>query len=243
MAPPKGTIALEEAVLNPDGIPWMAKSAIIYAPGSSEADVREHVMTRRLLDIHGDRLARMDANGVDFMLLSLTSWGPQGEPDAAEAASLARAANDWLAAEAKTNPSRFGGLASLSMHDAEGAAEELRRAVKELGLFGAIVNDYQEVATGVAGEAPRKVYYDGPEFHPFWRAVEELGVPVYLHPRYPAFPDQALGAQYGPQRRQLLGAAVQFHLDLSFHVYSIMSSGVLDKFPGVQIVIGHLGEG
>jgi 2,3-dihydroxybenzoate decarboxylase len=234
----KGTIAIEEAVLNPDGIEWYARTASFYAPGQ---DIREHILTKRVIDIHDERLARMDAAGVDYMLLSLTSPGPQAEPDAAKAASLAGAANDWLAAQVATNPMRFGALASIPMHNAEAATLELHRAVRELGMFGAILNDYQEV--NGANNSTGRAYYDGPEYHPFWATVEELGVPVYLHPRYPDEADLAPGAKYAPERRHLLGAAVQFHLDLSFHVYALCSSGIFDKFPGVQVVIGHLGEG
>jgi 2,3-dihydroxybenzoate decarboxylase len=240
MAPTKGTIAIEEAVINPDGITWFAKSAPFFAPGGSQ-DLREHPITKNLGDIHGERLARMDAAGVDYMLLSLTSHGPQGEPDAEKAAAMAHEANDWLAEQVKANPQRFGALASLAMQDAAKAATELKRAVQELGMFGAIINDWQDVL-GEDGEVGRK-YYDGEDYDPFWEAVQELDVPVYLHPRYPTPAEVGPGGKYGPGRRHMLGAGVQFHLDLSFHVYSICSSGVFDKFPKAQLVIGHLGEG
>ena len=105
-------------------------------------------------------------------------------------------------------------------------------------MFGALLNDYQ--ITGQDGEG--KKYFDQPEYDVFWKTVEELGVPVYLHPRYPVEPDLRQGTRWG-DRRQLLGAGVQFHLDLSLHIYGICSSGFLDKYPGVQLVAGHLGEG
>ena len=237
---PKGTIAIEEAVLNPDGIELHAETATLYAPGATLEQIREHPLTKNLLDIHSERLARMDASGVEYMLLSLTSAGVQGEPDPAKAVTTAISVNDWLSGQVKLNPKRFGALAAIPMHDGESAAKELRRAVKELGFFGAILNDYQEVH---GADGRDRIYYDGPEFHPFWAAAEELDAPVYLHPRYPAPADLAPGAKYGPGRRQLLGAGVQFHLDLSFHVYAICSSGVFDKYPKVQVVLGHLGEG
>src|SRR5512140_3227649 len=134
----KGTIAIEEAVLNPDGIAWMAESAALFNPSQAQDPARAvpHGHTQALLDIHGDRLARMDAAGVEFMLLSLTSPGAQGEPDPAKAKKLAANANDWLAAEVGKNPARFGGFASVSMHNAVDAADEARRAVRELGMYG-----------------------------------------------------------------------------------------------------------
>lgn len=209
----------------------------------------------------------MDAHGVEYMLLSLTSPGPQGQSDPVEAAKVAREANDWLAAECSKNPERFGALASVSMHSAEEAVKEVRRCVRALGMFGVIVNDYQEADVKIKGEKKGggdgygKKCYDTPEYRPFWKEVEELGVPVYLHPRYP--PNKELDHRVGAsddkgnddgrdgdgekgwwaQRKHLLGAAVQFHLDLSKHLYAICSSGVFDEFPRVQVVVGHLGEG
>ena len=232
---PKGTIAIEEAVVNPDDIDWLADFAPIYAPGT---DLKNHALSKNLADIHDERLRQMDAEGVEYMLLSLTSPGPQGEPDPLKARDLAARSNDWLAGEVGRNPRRFGALASISMHDGAEAASELRRAVGDLGMFGAILNDFQ--TTGDSGEG--KKYYDSDGYDVFWEAVQELDVPVYMHPRYPPATDLEPDTAYG-QRRHLLGAAVQFHLDLSFHLYAIMSSGVFDKFPKVQVVAGHLGEG
>jgi 2,3-dihydroxybenzoate decarboxylase len=96
-----------------------------------------------------------------------------------EAEKLAKECNDWIAAEAKKNPKRFGAFASVSMHRPAQAAEELRRAVTELGCCGVILNDWQ--STGEDGNGI--VMYDGPAFDPFWKAAEELDVPVYFHPK------------------------------------------------------------
>jgi len=84
-----------------------------------------------------------------------------------------------MAEEVKKNPKRFGGFCSLSMHRPAQAAQELRRSVKELGLVGAIVNDWQ--ATGEDGNGI--LLYDTPDFDPFWEAVQELDVPIYFHPK------------------------------------------------------------
>jgi len=92
---------------------------------------------------------------------------------------LARVCNDWISGEVKKNPKRFGAFCSLSMHRPEEAAKELRRAVKELGLVGAILNDWQ-----TTGEDENGIeLYDGEEYDPFWKEVQELDVPVYFHPK------------------------------------------------------------
>lgn len=236
---PTGTVAIEEAVLDPEGVSWMAETASLFAPGQNASQLKHHSLTQKLMDIHTQRLSEMDAEGVEYMLLSLTSPGAQGEKDPARAANIATNANDWLAGEVKKSPTRFGALASLSMHDPAEAAAELKRAVKDLGMFGAMVNDFQ--TCGEEGEG--KKYYDAPEYQLFWQEVERLGVPIYLHPRYPISQEiEGSQTKWGP-RKHLLGAAVSFHLDLSFHLYALCSSGIFDKFPGVQVVAGHLGEG
>jgi 2,3-dihydroxybenzoate decarboxylase len=234
----KGTIAIEEACLPPDGLEWLAETSSFLAPGKTLEEFRKHAYVPKLLDIHEVRLQQMDAEGVDFMLLSVTSPGCQGERDPKKAAAMAVGMNEWLSGEVAKNPKRFGGLASLSMHDPAEAAAELKRAVKELGMFGAILNDFQ--TTGEDGHGRK--YFDGTEYDVFWEAVQELDVPVYLHPRFPSVQDTAPDGRYGP-RKQLLGAGVSFHLELSFHLYAICSGGVFDRFPKVQVVVGHLGEG
>ena len=215
----KGTIAVEEAIIDPASVWTLAGITDILAPGANSDEILKW-HEQRLLDIHDKRLASMDAEGVEYMLLSLTSPGCQGQHDPAVAEKMATVANDYLASEVAKNPARFGGLAAVSMHDPEQAAKELTRAVKELGFFGGLINDYQSIGADGLGKA----YFDDPRFDPFWKTAQDLDVPIYFHPRWPVAQELVPGTQYG-SRRHLLGAAVQFHLDLSFHIYSICSSG------------------
>ena len=237
----RGTIAIEEAIIDPAGVASLSQWHSLLAPALSAGATTETVTLtaheKRLLDIHDLRLKAMDEHGVEYMLLSLTSPGVQGEANPEKAEKMATVANDYLAGEAKKNVKRFGALAALSMHDPSQAAQELRRCVKELGMFGGLVNDYQ--STGEDGGG--KEYFDTAKYDPFWAMVQELDVPIYFHPRYAIQQDLEPGTKYG-DRKHLLGAGVQFHLDLSFHLYAVCSSGVFDRFPRVQIVAGHLGE-
>jgi len=233
----KGTIAVEEAIIDPGGIATLAQFQGLLSPanpGSASLSAHE----RRLLDIHDQRLKSMDDEGVEYMLLSLTSPGVQGEADPAKAEKMATEANDYLSKEVNKNPARFGALAALSMHNAAQAAQELKRAVKELGMFGGLVNDFQSVGEG----GGLKEYFDTPKYDVFWQMVQELDVPIYFHPRYRIKQDLEPDQKYGT-RKHILGAGVQFHLDLSFHLYAMCSSGIFDRYPKVQIVAGHLGEG
>jgi len=232
----RGTIAVEEAIIDPGGIKTLAQYQRLLSPAKDlKSTLSLH--EQRLLDIHDRRLKSMDEEGVEYMLLSLTSPGVQGESDPVIARNMAAEANDYLAGEVEKNPVRFGALAALSMHDPHEAAQELRRCVKELGMFGGLVNDFQ--SAGQDGEL--KEYFDTPKYHPFWETVQELDVPIYFHPRYAIKQDLEPDQKYG-SRKHILGAGVQFHLDLSFHLYAMCSSGVFDKYPKVQIVAGHLGE-
>jgi 2,3-dihydroxybenzoate decarboxylase len=66
----------------------------------------------------------------------------------------------------------------LPLQDPQAASEELTRCVKELGFGGALVNGSSQI-----GEADSEVFYDLPQYRPFWATVQELDVPFYLHPR------------------------------------------------------------
>ncbi|KAK0646248.1 hypothetical protein B0T16DRAFT_458190 [Cercophora newfieldiana] len=193
-------------------------------------------LVANLLDIHGTRLHQMDENGVDMMVLSLSSPGPQGPANRQEAEDLARLANDRLAAEVSRAPARFAALASVSMHDPGQAAEELRRCMKDLtGFVGVIINDYQS-----AGEDKNTMlFFDRPEYDAFWEVAEELDCPVYLHPRE-ATP--LIFDQMWKDRPWLAFSALGYAHRIGMHVLGIVTAGVLDRFPKLKIVIGHMGE-
>ena len=203
----RGTIAVEEAIIDLAGVESHSFSQFtqLMRPGvDPTTGLSAH--EKRLFDIHDERLKSMDEHGVEYMLLSLTSPGAQAEADPEKAKKTAQVANDYLAGEVAKNPKRFGALAALSMHNGEVAAEELKRAVKELGMFGGLVNDFQ--SKGKDGE--EKVYFDTQEYAVFWKTVEELDVPIYFHPRYAIPQDLQKGTKYG-DRTHLLGAGVQVH--------------------------------
>ena len=163
-------IAIEEAFT----LPELAHKSSAYTGPNGGQDLPVD-----LLDIHDRRLERMDASGVSFMVLSLTSPGPQDEASPEKAHALAQKANDYLAKEIEKNPSRFAGFASLSMHNPTTAATEARRAIKELGMIGIIVNDFQTVSE----DGEQVVFYDQPEWDVFWQEIVDLDVPIYFHPR------------------------------------------------------------
>jgi len=190
-------------------------------------------LSAKLLDLHDARLAEMDKTGIEIEVISLNSNAVQGVPDPGEAIALARRANDALAAAVAKRPDRFAGLAALPMQDPDAAAAELIRCVRELKFKGALVNGFSQV-----GSPDAAVYYDAPQYRPFWAEVERLGVPFYLHPR-----DQL------PSRRQaydghpwLVGSPWGFADETAIHALRLMGCGLFDECPKLQIVLGHLGE-
>ncbi|MGE0626359.1 MAG: amidohydrolase family protein [Hyphomicrobiaceae bacterium] len=221
----KGKIALEEHFAFPDTL----QDSAVFAPPRLWP-----TLERRILDIHGERLEEMDKAGLEMMLLSLNAPAIQAIPDPRQAADVARRSNDYLAREIARNPKRFQGLAALAMQDADSAARELERCVKELGFRGALVNGFSQTA-----DTDALLYYDLPRYRPFWAIVEQLDVPFYLHPRNPLPRD----ARIYDGHPWLLGPTWGFGQETAVHALRLMCSGIFDAHPGVQIILGHMGEG
>jgi 2,3-dihydroxybenzoate decarboxylase len=188
----------------------------------------------RLLDIHEKRLSLMDKYGIEMMILSLNAPAIQAIPDVKRAQEISRKANDFLAEQIQKRPDRFAGFAALPMQDPEAAIVELTRCVRELRFRGALVNGFSQVNT-----MDSAVYYDLPQYWPFWEALEKLDVPFYLHPRNPLHTQQ----QIYEGHPWLLGPTWAFAVETATHALRLMSSGLFDKYPRLQIILGHLGEG
>jgi 2,3-dihydroxybenzoate decarboxylase len=188
----------------------------------------------RLLDIEDMRLAEMDRHGVAMMILSLNAPAVQAIHDVKRAILVAKEANDVLAAHVRKRPDRFAAFAALPMQDVDAAIAELTRCVDELGFVGALVNGFSQ-----AGAPDGVLYYDAPQYRPFWRAVERLDVPFYLHPRNPLPSWSRIYAGHD----WLLGPNWAFAAETAVHALRLIGSGLFDECPKLQIVLGHLGEG
>lgn len=187
-----------------------------------------------LLDVD-DRLKIMDSTGIERVILSLTSPGIQSIVDSATAISVARDTNDLVKAHyIDAHPDRFSMFACLPTQDPGAAAAELERSVRELGAVGALINGYTNVGDDQSG-----VYLDDPGFAPLWAKVAELDVPVYLHPREPLPNQTRIYDGYS----SLVGSAWGFAHETATHAVRLMLSGLFDEYPGIQIILGHLGEG
>jgi predicted TIM-barrel fold metal-dependent hydrolase len=174
----------------------------------------------------------MDAAGIDVQVLSLTAPGVE-QLDATEAVALARDANDHLAEAVRRHPNRFAGFAALPTAAPDTAADELERMVREHGFKGALINGHT-----------RGRYLDDKFFWPILERAEALQVPLYLHPTPPPRPVvEASYAGFAPEvTARLASGSWGWHIETAIHVIRLILGGAFDRYPSLQLVIGHLGE-
>ena len=220
----QGKIALEEHFSLKETTYEMSRYSI---PGSGA------VLNKRLLDIHDIRLKEMDEFGIELAIQSFNAPGVQAVVDTQAAIELAHRANDVLAEEVAKRPDRFAGFAALPLQDPDAACVELTRCIKDLGFKGALVNGFT-----TKGSADSVHYYDQPEFGSFWACVQDLGMPIYLHPRNPVA-SRLLSYEGHPWLEYSPWA---FAMETALHTLRLLGSGVFDKYPDVQLIVGHLGE-
>jgi len=219
-------IGIEEHFAIPE---TMAKPKSTFIAGDAGNPVND-----RLLDMMDLRLKEMDENGVDITILSLNSPGIQRICDPKDAVATARLANDHLAETIEKKKNRFRGFAALPMQDPDAAIIEMKRAVFELGLVGVLVNGFSQIDS-----LENDVYLDDPRYKPFWAELEKNDVPFYMHPRDP-MPKNAMLMENHPW---LGGAAWAFTVEIATHVMRLMTGGLFDDYPGLKMLLGHLGEG
>ncbi|MGZ9102956.1 MAG: amidohydrolase family protein [Rhodoplanes sp.] len=212
-------IALEEHFTTAE----LAKS---YVARPTRSDTLFADIERRLADFDQLRLETMDKAGIDLAVLSVTTHGVQAEKDTNTAIKLAREANDLLAREVQKRPQRYAGFAHLPTQDGGAAAAELERAVKDLRFKGALIN----------GQTNGK-YLDADMFLPFWERVQDLDVPIYLHPGELAdHPAMFAG------RPELNGPVWAWTADTGAHALRLVFAGTFTRFPKLKIILGHMGE-
>jgi gamma-resorcylate decarboxylase len=219
-------IALEEHFATPE----LVEEGLVHNPGFAP-EVWAAIVDG--LTSVERRLEEMDRHGIEVAVLSLASYGLQGQRDPARTIQLATAANAALADMIAVAPERLAGFAALPMNAPEAAAEELRVCVTQRGFKGGLVNGFSDTDNGSG-----PLYYDGEEYWPFWAEAARLGVPIYLHPRDPAL-DQR-GSYAG--RPELLGPAWAFGVETATHALRLITSGLFDRLPDLTLILGHLGE-
>jgi len=181
------------------------------------------------LDLGEGRITEMDQAGITMQVLTLAGPGCElFEPE--EGVEESRKSNDRLAEAINKHPERFIGFAALAPQNPTEAVKELDRAVRGLGFKGALIHSHVR-----GGE-----YLDEEKYFPIFEKAVELDVPIYIHPRIPSPQMLKPYADYG---FALAGAALGFAAETSLHAMRLIMSGIFDRFPGLKIILGHLGEG
>jgi predicted TIM-barrel fold metal-dependent hydrolase len=189
--------------------------------------IRHPDIMKRLDDFGALRIREMDEAGIDIQVLSENAPAAQGlEPEAA--VRLTRKSNDILHSAIRAHPDRFAGFAALPTPDPKAAADELERCVDKLGFKGAMI-------MGLS----RGRFLDEKEFWPIFERAQALDVPMYFHP---AWPHPAVVEAYMKDYPSLHSAALGFTIEALTQAMRLVVSGVLDKYPNLKIILGHLGE-
>lgn len=191
---------------------------------SSPSERARHII-ECLTDLGEKRLRHMDEAGIDRQIIALTSPGVQ-IMDADTAVSFARVANDELSEAVRKHPARFSGMVAIAPQNPREAAKEIDRGIQKLGLSGVIVNSHTH------GE-----YLSDPKFWEIFEAAEANNTPIYLHPNTPPRNMIQPFLECG-----LDGAIFGFGVETGMHALRIITAGVFDRFPKLQIILGHMGE-
>jgi 2,3-dihydroxybenzoate decarboxylase len=198
-----------------------------WTPELSGTGQRQAGAAQRLSDMGELRLREMDEAGIDLQVMSETAPATQNL-DPESAVRLARRSNDFLHEAVRAHPDRFAGFATLPTPDPAAAADELERAVTRLGFKGAMIMGLTHGR-----------FLDEKDFWPIFERAAALDVPIYIHP---GPPHRAVVEAYYKDFPDLVGAPLAFTVETLTHTVRLIVRGVFDAYPGLKIIVGHLGE-
>ena len=164
----------------------------------------------------------MDETGIDVAILALTSPGVQPLLDVEEAKGIATRANDYLAEAVAAHPTRYVGMTAVAPQNPAWSAAEIKRGAA-MGFKGVQINSHTQ------GH-----YLDEPQFDPIFRALADTGQPLYVHPA--TLPDSMMG---GMIDAGLDGAVFGFGVETAYHLLRLVTSGLFDRYPDLQVMAGH----
>jgi uncharacterized protein len=224
------TITLEEHFVSPGFLNGPGKAFTEQIRGRGPAGARIY---DQLQNIGEERIAEMDAAGIDMQVLSLNAPGLE-QADAAEQIVLAAEANDFVAEAIRKHPLRLSAFAALPTSTPDKAAKEFERRVRQDRFKGANINGHT-----------RGRYLDDQFFSPILECAQALNVPIYLHPTIPpkAVCDASYSGFSAPVSAMFASAGWGWHIETATHLIRMILGGVFDRYPNLQVIIGHLGEG
>jgi aminocarboxymuconate-semialdehyde decarboxylase len=172
-----------------------------------------------------ERLATMDAMGIDVQVISINAFWYSAERDLAR--RLIEVQNQKLAELCAVHPDRFVALASVAMQFPELAAQQMEDAMKHLGMRGA----------AIGGTVEGQELSD-PKFDPFWAKAEELQAFIFMHPQDSAV---ATGITARVKGNGFLENVIGNPLETTIFLSHLIFEGTLDRFPNLKICAAHGG--
>ncbi len=173
----------------------------------------------------GQRLLDMKEEGIDRQVLSpmpelLSYWF-----DLDDAVRMCEHMNHSIASMVNSSPESFYGLGMVPLQDPKRAAKEMSRLRADYGLLGI------EVGTNVNGRP-----IGDPFFEPIFEAAVEYGLSIFIHALHPAGVERIIGPP-------AMSALVAFPNETAFAAASLVSGGMLTKYPELRIGLSHGGGG
>lgn len=204
----RGGDSVVELTIDPEGNPCLHYPGDynVVVPGHRDIVYRERVL---------------EYEGVDTQVITLTTPGTHVEPPE-RAVRLAQLVNDSFAAIVRERAPRFTALATLPLCDAQASVLELRRAMTELGLPGAML--FSNV-NGIA-------LADG-RFEALYAEADRLGAVLHIHPTDPVGVEAMTDYWLMP--------LVGFLFDTTLAAAKIVFSGIPARYPNIKWVLSHLG--
>lgn len=199
----------------------------------------EYLKETGLAELGPGRIGEMNEAGISVQILSAHTPGVQ-DLAGQEGNEFAYRLNKMIADGPMTAyPGRYQAYATLPLQEPEASADELERAVREDGFVGAMAN-------GFVGDR----FLDHQDFEPVLARAETLGVPIYLHPGFP--PKEVFDIYYSIERQGhndeyqdyiFSGSGYGWHQEVLTQCLRLIMTGVFDRFPRLQMIVGHMGEG
>ena len=224
-------VGLEEHFVTQDVLAaWHALDAPWRDPGLQHHEHGD--IGARLIDLAECRVADMDAMGMDLQVLSLTAPGLQSQKPE-QAVRLQRSINDLIANTIRQRADRFQGFATLATPDPDAAAAELRRAVTQLGLNGAMLFG-----------RTRDRNLEHRDNWPIFETAAALRAPLYIHPQspVPAVRDALYSGNGDDVDAAFATFGLGWHYETGVQILRMILAGVFDRFPDLQMITGHWGE-
>ena len=169
------------------------------------------------------RIADMDSLGVDVQVVSTSAAFYMYDREPSVTLAIARDCNEEVHQLTMDHPDRFKGFATLPMQDIPTAIAELDRAVNQMGMVGAMIDD-----------KVNNVTFDHPQFLPFWQAAEQMGALIFVHQNDPTVVDARTEDWH-------LSNTVGNLTDRALTFGTMVFGGVMDKCPDLKICLAHGG--